>query len=72
MFLFIKLLKKILSIYNKRKINSLGINSDLYCLIEKRDFDSQINIGNNCLINGRLVTENADSKINIKNNRWHL
>jgi galactoside O-acetyltransferase len=68
MFLFIKLLKKILSIYNKRKINSLGINSDLYCLIEKRNFESQINIGNNCLINGRLVTETTESKINIKNN----
>jgi galactoside O-acetyltransferase len=68
MFIVVKILKKILKFFNKKKVNNLGVNSDLYCLIDKRNSESQINVGNNCLINGRLVTETSHSKINIKNN----
>jgi galactoside O-acetyltransferase len=68
MFFFIKFFKNILSLYNLKKINCISKNTNLFCLIEKRNSVSQINIGNNCLINGRLVTETAHSKINIKNN----
>jgi acetyltransferase-like isoleucine patch superfamily enzyme len=67
--LFIKnVLKKILSLYNLTKVNINGKNSNLFCLIEKRDKNSQINIGKNCLINGRLVCETEKSLIDIKNN----
>ncbi len=64
----IKLIKTIINFYNKKLVNNIGNNSQLFCRIEKRGSDSQINIGNDCLINGRLVTEINTSKIDIKNN----
>ena len=64
----VKLIKIIINYYNKKLINNLGTNSQLFCRIEKRSDDSKINIGNECLINGRLVTETNKSKIEIKNN----
>jgi len=68
MFFIVKFFKKILSLYNSTKVNILGKDSDLFCLIEKRNKNSQINIGNGCLINGRLVCETKKSFIDIKNN----
>ncbi len=64
----VKLIKIIINYYNKKLIDNLGTNSQLFCRIEKRSNDSKINIGNECLINGRLVTETNKSKIEIKNN----
>ena len=63
-----KILNFLKSFINKAKINNLGKNSKPYCLIFKRDGNSKINIGDNCLINGRLVTETSESIINISNN----
>lgn len=56
------------SFLNKKKIDKLGKNSKAYCLIFKRNQNSKIFIGNDCLINGRLVNETAESMIDIKNN----
>jgi galactoside O-acetyltransferase len=56
------------SFLNKKKINVIGKNSKPFCLIFKRDSSSEINIGDNCLINGRLVTETNKSTIKIANN----
>lgn len=64
----IKIIKLFLSLLNKKKISKLGINSQLYCRIEKRNPGSEIRIGNGCLINGRLVTEIESSLIDIKDN----
>ena len=33
----IKFLKNLLSLYNKKLVNSIGFNSDLFCRIDKRD-----------------------------------
>ncbi len=63
-----KILNIIKSFLNKKKINMLGKGSKPYCLIFKRDSSSKINIGDNCLINGRLVTETKKSIINIASN----
>jgi acetyltransferase-like isoleucine patch superfamily enzyme len=68
MFLFVKFIKKILSLYNLKKINCVSKNTDLFCLIEKRNKESKINVGNDCLINGRLVCETEKSLIEIKDN----
>lgn len=53
---------------NPKKINSLGKNTVLDCEIDKRSAKSSICIGNDCLINGVLVTEANESKIQIANN----
>ena len=53
---------------NQKKIDKLGKNSKVYCLIFKRNQSSKIFIGDDCLINGRLVTETSESKIEIDNN----
>lgn len=63
-----KLLNILKSFLNKKKINMLGKGSKPYCLIFKRDSSSKIYIGDNCLINGRLVTETNKSIINIASN----
>jgi acetyltransferase-like isoleucine patch superfamily enzyme len=68
MFLMIKFFKKILSWYNSTKVNFIGKDSELFCLIEKRNKNSKIIIGSGCLINGRLVCETKKSLIDIKNN----
>tara|TARA_B100001939_G_scaffold335203_1_gene336992 strand:+ start:1809 stop:2372 length:564 start_codon:yes stop_codon:yes gene_type:complete len=62
------LIKKIIHIINSQKIDNLGNNTLIHSLIEKRDKKSQIFIGKECLINGRLVTETSKSEINIKDN----
>ena len=62
------ILNEIKIFFAKKKINELGTNSKTQCLIFKRHHLSKIKIGNNCLINGRLVTEYKDSEIEIKNN----
>jgi acetyltransferase-like isoleucine patch superfamily enzyme len=64
----IKFLKNLLSLYNKKLVNTIGFNSDLFCRIDKRDKNSKIDIGNDCLVNGRLVTEIEKSKIKIEDN----
>ena len=64
----VKILNKIKSFVAKLKIDKFGKNSIVHCLVFKRDKSSKIFIGNNCLINGRLVTEYKDSEIEIKNN----
>ena len=65
-------LKKILNffvdLYNRKKINLVGSNSKLFFLLDKRSENSTIKIGNDCLINGRFVTEHNKSKIEIGNN----
>ena len=63
-----KTLNFLKSFLNKKKIDNLGKNTKAYCLIFKRDKDSKIYIGDNCLINGRLVTETNESIIEIDNN----
>ena len=64
----VKILNKTKSFIAKSKIDKFGKNSIVHCLVFKRDKSSKIFIGNNCLINGRLVTEYKDSQIEIKNN----
>lgn len=64
----IKFLKTLISLYNKLFVTSVGSNSDLFCRIDKRHKESKINIGKNCLLNGRLVTETNQSRIIIKDN----
>ena len=64
----IRLLKILLSMFNKLHVTTIGKNSDLFCRLDKRNKNSIINIGNNCLINGRIVTETKNSSIVIKNN----
>lgn len=64
----IKFFKILLSFYNKLIITSVGFNSDLFCRIDKRNKKSSINVGNDCLINGRLVCETEISSIDIGNN----
>lgn len=66
--LIIKILNEIKNFFAKIKINSLGKQSKAYCWVFKRNKSSIINIGNNSLINGRLVTESKNSKIEIGNN----
>ncbi len=63
-----KFVKKLLHFNNTVKINVLGNGTQLHCKVEKRNINSIIKIGDRCLINGRLVTENANSSIIIKNN----
>ena len=65
---FILIIKNMFHYINSKKVNSCGTNSSLFCRIEKRHNNSQIFIGNECLINGRLVTEVKSSKIDIKDN----
>ena len=60
--------KNILNYLNKKKINRLGLNTQLFCRIEKRHPRSKINIGSGSLINGKLVTETEKSIIDIKDN----
>lgn len=50
------------------KINKLGNNSKIDGKIEKRNKDSVIEIGDDCLISGHLVCETESSRIIIKNN----
>ena len=64
----IKSFKILLSFFNKFYVNTIGVNSYLFCRIDKRNKNSKINVGNDCLINGRLVTETKNSNIIIKNN----
>ena len=64
----IKFLKILLSFYNKFFVTTVGSNSDLFCRIDKRHKESNIHIGKNCLLNGRLVTETDQSKIIINDN----
>jgi acetyltransferase-like isoleucine patch superfamily enzyme len=64
----IKFLKILLNLYNKLLVTTVGSNSDLFCRIDKRHKESNIYIGKNCLLNGRLVTETNHSKIIIKDN----
>jgi acetyltransferase-like isoleucine patch superfamily enzyme len=64
----IKFLKILLSLYNKFFVTTVGSNSDLFCRIDKRNKKSRINVGNECLINGRLVCETEKSSIDIRNN----
>ena len=45
----VKLIKIIINYYNKKLINNLGTNSQLFCRIEKRS-DDKINIGNEPLL----------------------
>lgn len=66
--LTIKILNKIKSLIAKSKIDKLGKNSKIHCLIFKRKVGAFINIGDDCLINGRLVTETNNSKIEISSN----
>ena len=65
---FILIIKNMFHYINSKKVNSCGTNSSLFCRIEKRHNNSRIFIGNECLINGRLVTEVKSSKIDIKDN----
>jgi acetyltransferase-like isoleucine patch superfamily enzyme len=55
-------------LYNKFFVTIVGSNTDLFCRIDKRHKESEIYIGKNCLINGRLVTEINKSRIIIKDN----
>jgi len=64
----IKILNEIKSIIAKTKINSLGKYTKAYCYVFKRNRSSVINIGNNSLINGRLVTESKNSRIELGDN----
>ena len=64
----IKLIRFLLHYLNKRKINLLGKNTLLHCRIEKRDKNSKIEIQDDCLIYGRLVTETDQSIIRLGNN----
>ena len=63
-----KILNELKSFLAKSKIDNLGKESKIHCLIFKRKSGSYISIGDDCLINGRLVTETSNSKINISNN----
>ena len=65
---FILIIKNMFHYINSKKVNSCGTNSSLFCRIEKRHNNSRIFVGNECLINGRLVTEVESSKIDIKDN----
>ena len=64
----ISLIKKLIHLINAQKINFFRNKSIIHCIIEKRHKSSQIMIGQNCLINGRLVTEASKSHIEIKEN----
>jgi acetyltransferase-like isoleucine patch superfamily enzyme len=50
------------------QIIQLGTNSDVTGAIDKRHHQSSITIGNDCLIEGYLVTETEGSAITIGNN----
>lgn len=63
-----KFINLILDFINRKKIHSVGLNSNLFFLCDKRSKSSVIKIGNDCLINGRLVTETSQSTIDIGNN----
>ncbi len=60
--------KYIIQKKNRSKLYSCGENSELTGRIDKRHPKSVIVIGENCLIEGTLVTETKDSKISIRNN----
>jgi acetyltransferase-like isoleucine patch superfamily enzyme len=64
----VKIYKKILHFVNVKKINKIGNNSSLVCRIDKRHKNAKICVGNDCLINGRLVAEIENSLIDIKDN----
>ena len=65
---FRKIFNGIKLLLNIGKVNQLGKNSKIYCLIHKINNLSSIKIGDNCLINGRIVTEAKNSKVEIGNN----
>jgi acetyltransferase-like isoleucine patch superfamily enzyme len=50
------------------RLASIGENTDVRGVIEKRAPQSTITIGTNCLIEGYLVTETDESQIFIENN----
>lgn len=66
--------KFFLNVRNKRRILKLKQiitikeNTEILGPVEKRDPKSVIVIGKNCLIEGHLVTETADSRIDIEDN----
>jgi len=53
---------------NPRKISHHGKNTKLRGIVDKRSLKSKISIGNDCLIEGDLVTETDGSEIIIGNN----
>ncbi len=71
-----KVLKKIiLKIFNRsetslKSIDFLGENTEILGHIDKRDKNSVIKIGNDCLIEGDLVTETSESLLTIGDNTY--
>lgn len=51
-----------------KKVSSIGRNTQLLGKIDKRKEGGKINIGDDCLIEGILVTETPNSNISIGNN----
>lgn len=63
-----QLIKLIRSKKEAGKSSSIGENSEISGVIDKRNESSKIDIGDECLINGILVTETVNSRISIGNN----
>jgi galactoside O-acetyltransferase len=64
-----KFFKKLLSERrNKKHIDMLGINTELAGSFSKRKYGATITIGNDCLIQGTLVTETEKSVLIIGSN----
>jgi acetyltransferase-like isoleucine patch superfamily enzyme len=69
---FKKILNKVIINLNKnknlKKIDKIGINSEINGNIDKRNIKSKIEIGDECLISGALVCETENSEIIIGDN----
>ena len=53
---------------NKKKVNHIGLNTELPGSIHKRKEGAVITIGNDCLIQGALITETETAVLTLQDN----
>lgn len=53
---------------NKKKVNHIGFNTELPGTIHKRKYGAVISIGEDCLVQGSLITETDTATLTIHNN----
>ncbi|THJ19975.1 MAG: acyltransferase [Nitrospira sp. CG24E] len=53
---------------NRRRVSEWGLGTRLFGLVEQRAAGAQIRVGRGCLIEGRLVVERDESRLDIGDN----